>query len=440
MNKISVDTAINARWIVPVVPRQRVLENCALLIREGRILDIVPQSGIGEKYAIGETFNLPHHALIPGLINCHGHAAMSLLRGYADDKPLKVWLEQHIWPTEARWVSEEFVSVGSELAIAEMLLSGTTCFSDMYFFPEVCARAAQKSGIRAQLVFPILDFPTAWASGPDEYLDKGLKLHDQYRDSDLIRIGFGPHAPYTVSDGPLQRVATLSEELQAPVQIHLHETAQEVQDALKNSGRRPSQRLFELGLMSPLTQCVHVTQVDSQDVDIFENSGAHLIHCPDSNMKLASGTCPVNRFLQAGINVALGTDGAASNNDLDMFSEMQHAALLAKLDSGDASALDSATALEMATINGAKALGIDDCTGSLEKGKYADICAVDMSQLRFQPLYQLVSQLVYTNVGDALRYVWVAGRLLVKDRELQTLSSDNIAEAARVWQEKIQGE
>ena len=434
---LSIDLLIKARWIIPVVPENRVLENCALAIHEGKILAIIPTDGAEQRYNAREIVDLGSHALIPGLVNAHGHAAMSLLRGYADDHPLHTWLNDHIWPAEGRWVGEDFVRDGTELAIAEMIKTGTTCFADMYFYPEQAAQACLDTRIRCQLAFPILDFPTAWGLGPDEYLNKGLSLHDSFRSNHLINIAFGPHAPYTVSNAPLQKIAVLAHEMDMPIHIHLHETAQEVADSIKQYGCRPSQRLMDLGLLSPLTQTVHMTQIDDSDINLLQASGAHVVHCPESNLKLASGFCPVDRLLKAGINVAIGTDGAASNNDLDLFSEIKTAALLAKAVAGDAAALGAHSALRMATLNGARALGLDEYIGSLEIGKAADITAIDLGELAMQPVYNPASQLVYTHSGQAVTHVWVEGKYLLKNRELQTLNEREILGKANWWRKQI---
>lgn len=432
-----IDLIIKARWIIPVIPENRILENCALAIHEGKILAIIPADGAEQRYSAKETVNLGSHVVIPGLVNAHGHAAMSLLRGYADDHPLHTWLNDHIWPAEGRWVSEEFVRDGTELAIAEMIKTGTTCFADMYFYPEQAAQACLEARIRSQLAFPVLDFPTAWGLGPDEYLSKGLSLHDTFRSNHLITIAFGPHAPYTVANAPLQKIAVLAHEMDMPIHIHLHETAQEVSDSLQQYGCRPSQRLMDLGLLSPLTQTVHMTQIDDSDISLLQTSGAHVIHCPESNLKLASGFCPVDRLLKAGINVAIGTDGAASNNDLDLFSEVKTAALLAKAVAGDATALSAHTALRMATLNGAIALGLDEQIGSLEIGKAADITAIDLGELAMQPVYNPASQLVYTHSGQAVTDVWVEGKCLLKNRTLQTLNEREILGKANWWRKQI---
>lgn len=426
----NVDLLISSRWMIPVVPFDQVLEDCAVAIDKGRIVAVIPRAEASKRFSARETIDLPKHILIPGLINSHGHAGMTLLRGFANDQPLERWLDEHIWPAEGRWVDADFVHDGSQLAMAEMIRSGTTCFADMYFFPDQVAKAAQKAGMRAQIASPVLDFPTAWARNPDEYISKALTVHDDFRTSDLITVGFGPHAPYTVSDEPLQRIAMLAEELEAPIQIHLHETAFEVTQALEQSGKRPIQRLQDLGLLSPLAQCVHMTQVEAVDIELLIQSGAHVVHCPESNLKLASGFCPVDRLLKAGVNVALGTDGAASNNDLDLLGEMRTAALLAKGVANNATALNAHEALRMATINGAKALGQEQQIGSLEAGKAADITAIRVDSLEATPLFDPVSHIVYTNCSRDVSDVWVKGKALLRERRLKTLNEEEIRQKA----------
>ncbi len=432
-----VDTLIHARWIIPVVPYKSVLNHCSVAVHQGQILAILPTEEAKRRFSSPDTHELNDHVVIPGLINAHNHTAMTLLRGYADDTPLKTWLEEHIWPAEGQWVDAEFVTDGTKLAAAEMIRSGTTTFSDMYFFPEETAKVALDAGLRCQLAFPILDFPTVWGQGPDDYIHKGLALHDDYRSHPSINVVFGPHAPYTVSDEPLQRIATLAEEMQCPIQIHLHETEQEVTDAVNQSGERPIQRLNRLGLLSPLTQCVHMTELNSDDIELLSASGAHVVHCPESNMKLASGFCPVKELQDAGVNVALGTDGAASNNDQDLLGEMKTAALVAKAVSGDASAVDAHNALRMATLSGAKALGLDSDIGSLETGKQADITAIALDQLEQAPLYNPASALSYNNVSQQVSHVWCNGRALLLERQLQTLDAERIRDKAIQWQQRI---
>lgn len=430
------DTLIHPDYIVPVIPHGVVLENHSIAITGNRITALLPRAE-ADNINAAEVVDLPGHALLPGLINGHGHAAMSLLRGYADDQPLMPWLEQHIWPAEAANVSAEFVRDGVELAIAEMLRSGTTTFSDMYFFPNVCAETAQRTGMRCQITFPVFDFPTVWARDADEYISKGLALRDDVKHSELVTVGFGPHATYTVSEPNLVKVATLAAELDVAVHIHLHETRGEVLLAAEQNGERPLESLHRLGLLGPRTQCVHMTELTDQDIALLAATGAHVVHCPQSNMKLASGTCPVGRLLESGVNVALGTDSAASNNDLNLFGEMHAAALLAKLHSGDAAALPAATALAMATINGAKALGLDDQTGSLETGKLADMIAVDLEQPETQPLYNPISQLVYACNGSQVSHSWIGGVQVMEQRKLSHIDLDTLAARTRAWRDRI---
>lgn len=433
-----IDLLIHASWIVTCDDDLTVLEDHSVAVASGRIVDILPASSSRTLYSANQELNLTGHVLMPGLVNAHGHAAMSLLRGAADDLPLHSWLQDYIWPMEGRWVDETFVYHGTQLAIAEMLLSGTTCFADMYFFPNAAARAAIESGMRAQLACPVIDFPTAWATDADDYIGKATALHDQFRGHPLVSIAFGAHAPYTVSDAPLLKIATFAEELDIPIHMHVHETAQEVTDAVAASGRRPLQRLAELGLISPRMVCVHATQLNDEERATLSACGASVVHCPESNLKLASGFCEVAKLQKAGVNVALGTDGAASNNDLDMFSEMRTAALLAKAVSGDASALPAAQALQMATLNGARALGLDENIGSLQIGKYADMIAINMNSLNTLPLYNPASQLVYSTSSRQVTHVWVGGRQLVDNGYLTSIDTDALREAITQWQSRIQ--
>jgi 5-methylthioadenosine/S-adenosylhomocysteine deaminase len=433
----TVDTLIHSRWIAPVEPDTVVYEYHSVAIREGRILDILPADEARSRYSAAVEHELDRHLLIPGLVNAHTHAAMSLLRGLADDLPLHDWLNNHIWPAESRWVSEEFVHDGTQLAMAEMLRSGTTCFNDMYFFPDVTARAAAHCGMRASVGLIVLDFPTVWANDADEYISRGLAVHDQFRGDPLIKTMFAPHAPYTVSDKPLEYIRVLADELDIGVHMHVHETAEEVERALELTGKRPLTRLQELELVSPALLAVHMTQLSGEEISELAASGGHVVHCPESNLKLASGFCPVQSLVTAGINVALGTDSAASNNDLDMLGEMRTAALLGKAVSGDASALPAHTILRMATLNGANALGIGAETGSLETGKWADITAVHLDSIETRPLYDPVSQLVYASGRDQVTDVWVAGQHLLKEHCLTTLDSNEILARTRDWQARI---
>ncbi len=437
MQPIKIDLLINSRWIIPVVPENRVFEHCALAIDKQKIVGIYPQAEAKTKFDPVSVVDLADHILMPGLVNAHGHAAMSLLRGYADDLPLQPWLEEHIWPVEARVLSAEFVADGTNLAMAEMIKTGTTCFADMYFFADAVAEQVQRSGMRSQIGFTVFDFPTAGGKDSDDYIHKGLKLRDTYKGDGLIKIACAPHAPYTVGDDTMRRIATYANELEMAVHIHCHETAQEVADSLKLYGCRPLQRLDDLGVLLPQTQLVHMTQIDDEDIRLIQDNNCHVVHCPESNLKLASGFCPVGKLIDAGINVAIGTDGAASNNDLDLFGELKTAALLAKAVANDASVLDAHAALRMATINGAKALGWDDQIGSLEAGKSADMIAVEISSLSQKPLYNPASQLVYCNAGSQVTHSWVAGKALLRERSLVTLDEENLIRRADAWRNQI---
>lgn len=434
----TVDTIINAKWVIPVEPASLCLNDYSIVIQQGRILDMLPQQECAAQYQCDNQVHLPTHALIPGFVNAHTHAAMSLFRGMADDLPLMQWLQEHIWPAEGTWVNAEFVHSGTSLALAEMLRGGTTCINDMYFFPDIAAEVASNLGMRASISLIVLGFPTVWAKDAAEYIHKGLEIHDRFRHHPLISTCFGPHAPYTVDDVALQEVATLAEELDIPIQMHIHETATEVQDARQSSGMTPIHRLKQLDLISPRLMAVHMTSVEKEDMQAIAEGGAHIVHCPQSNLKLASGFCQVQDWMEKGVNVCLGTDGAASNNDLDMLAEMQSAALLAKVVSKNASALAAADALRMATLNGAKAMGLDQHIGSLEVGKAADITAIDLNHLATTPVYDPISQIVYAAGRDQVSDVWVAGKHLLKDRQLTQVDQAEIIANAQAWADKIQ--
>ncbi len=434
---IEVDLLIQAKWIIPVLPQGVILEDHCLAIQANKIAAICPAQEAEAVIHATETLILENHALIPGLINAHGHSPMSLFRGIADDIPLSEWLEQSIWPLEAKFVSEKFVRHGANLAIAEMIRSGTTCFADMYFYPDQVAKSALEATMRVQLASPILDFPTTWAQDADEYISNATKLHDDYRHSELIHLAFGPHAPYTVSDTPLLKLSTLAEEMDIPIHMHVHETAKEVSDALDSHGCTPVQRLKQLGLLCPRLVCVHATVLSDADIESLAEAGCHIVHCPESNLKLASGFCEVSKLSKAGINIALGTDGCASNNDLDMISEMRTAALLAKTVANDASALPAQQALEMATINSARALGLDESIGSLETGKFADLTAVNLNSINSMPVYNPVSQLVYATQAAQVSHVWCAGQLLLQDGEFTKLDVQKVKSDTAQWQKKL---
>ena len=435
----SVDTLVEAGWIIPVEPDEAVLENHVIALRDGRIVAILPQAEAQRRYQVENRIALPAHAIIPGLINAHTHAAMSLFRGLADDLPLTRWLNDHIWPAEQQWVSDTFVREGTRLAVAEMIRGGTTCFNDMYFYPEETARVASEAGMRVVVGLIVLDFPSVWASSADEYITKGTEVHDQFLNDPLVSTAFAPHAPYTVSDEPLERVRTYADELDIPVHMHVHETADEVAESVAKTGERPLARLERLGLLSNRLLAVHLTQLEEPEFAKLAAMGVHAVHCPESNLKLASGFCPVAALARAGVNVCIGTDGAASNNDLGMLAETRTAALLAKGVSGDASAVPAHAALRMATLNGAAALGLDGEIGSIEPGKAADLVAVDLSQLETQPAHHPISQVVYSAGRHQVTDVWINGHRVLKGRQLMTLDAQRILSESRRWAERLAG-
>ncbi|MGI9263848.1 MAG: TRZ/ATZ family hydrolase, partial [Gammaproteobacteria bacterium] len=423
-----VDTLINAGWVIPVEPDCQARSGWSVAVHNGRIADLGPTADVKSRCTAAEVIDRPNHAVVPGFVNAHTHAGMSLMRGIADDLPLMDWLKGHIWPAEQKWVSPDFVADGTELAIAEMLASGTTCFADMYFFPDVVARTAARLGMRACPGLIAVEFASAWAQDAAEYLSKGLAVRDEYKSHPLITTVFAPHAPYTLSDKSLLRIRRLSDELEIPVQIHLHETGDEIAHSLKDHRQRPIARLDELGLLNPLLLAVHMTQLEDREIELAASKGINVVHCPESNMKLASGACPVTRLIESGINVALGTDGAASNNDLNMIGEMKTAALLTKHETGSAAVLTARDVLRMATINGAKALGLAAETGSLVVGKWADITCLDLRQIQTQPVFDPVAQIVYSAGRDQVTDVWVAGRQLLAGGTLTRVDESDLLE------------
>ena len=433
----NIDTLIEARWVIPVRPAGIVLEDHAVAIAGGRILAVLPVAEARARYAARETVILGEHALIPGLINLHTHAAMTLMRGYGDDLPLMTWLKDRIWPAEARHVSAEFVRAGTLLAAAEMLRGGVTCANDMYFFPEAAADAYTTTGMRAALGLIAIEFPTAYASDPDDYLAKGLALRDARRHDPLLSFCLAPHAPYTVADRTFEKIARFAEELGLPVHIHLHETAEEVATSLAAHGLRPLARLARLGLLGPQTIAVHAVHLDDADIALLARHGASVAHCPASNLKLASGFAPVARLLEAGVNVGIGTDGAASNNRLDMFAEMRLAALLAKGVAARADAVPAAKALAIATQDAARALGLEIAIGSIEPGKYADLAAVNFARLELQPVFDPLSHLVYAAERTDVSDVWVAGRRVVHEQQLVGRVAGELESTARLWQNRL---
>lgn len=432
------DIALLPEWIVPVHPRGEVLTHHALVLHGERISAVLPKEQLADTFPGVETLALPGQVLLPGLINAHAHSAMSLLRGLADDLPLMRWLEDHIWPAEQASVGEEFVRVGTELAIAEMLLGGTTCFNDNYFYPDVAAATAVRAGMRAVVGLPLISVPTAWATTEDEYFSRGLAVHQNLKGHSLVSTAFAPHAPYTVSDDAFRRIRELAEELDIPVHLHLLETAGEIDSSHQQYRCGPIDRLENLGLFNDRLLAVHMTQLNDRDMDRVARAGVHVLHCPASNLKLASGICPVAGLVERGVNVCIGTDGAASNNTLDMFAEMRLAALLAKGYSGNPEAVPAEQALAMATINGARALGLEEQIGTLEAGKQADLISVSLDRIETLPVHHVVSHLVYACGRHQVANVWVAGRQLIRDGQPLNLNLERIKSETAVWQHRLQ--
>lgn len=437
-NAIAIDTLITARWVIPIEPANTVLYDHSIAIDGGRIVAVLPTSEARQQFVADNYHQLTDHALMPGLVNLHTHAAMTLLRGYADDLPLMEWLKGHIWPAEARHISSEFVRDGARLACAEMLKGGTTCFNDMYFFPEAVAEAVVDTGMRAAMGMVVIEFPTAYATDPDDYLEKGCVMRDRWQHEPLLSFTLAPHAPYTVSDSTFLKINTLANQLDLPIHIHLHETADEITQSLTQYQQRPLARLHELGLTGPNLIAVHAVHMNADEIALLAHHGCHIAHCPASNLKLASGFAPITAMSERGLNIGIGTDGTASNNKLDMFSEMRLAALLAKGVSLDAGVIPAHTALQMATLNGARALGLDDKIGSLVAGKCADLIAVDLAQINTLPTFDPISNLVYSAGREQVSHVWINGKLLVDNHQYTRLDERTLKMTAKVWQNRIQ--
>lgn len=433
---IEIDLLIEARWIIPVEPSGVVLEHHAVAVDKGRIVALLPSDEARQRYAARSRRSLGEHVLIPGLVNLHSHAAMNLLRGYADDQSLMRWLTEHIWPAEQRHVSHEFVRDGTLLACSEMLSGGITCFSDMYFFPDAAAEAALEVGIRAALGIVTIESPSAWAADADQYLSKGLAVRDQFRSHPLIHFTLAPHAPYTVSDATFERVRMLAEQLELPVHMHIHETRDEIEQGIQQHGVRPIERLRRLGMIGPGLVAVHAVHLDTDEIALIAQEGASVAHCPTSNMKLASGAAPISALHAAGVTIGLGTDGAASNNRLDLFQEMRITGLLGKLTSGDASALPAEQLLHMATLGGARALGLDHEIGSILPGKSADLCAIELDSPETQPCYSPASHIVYAAGREHVSDVWVAGESRVESGVLLQMHNMSLKARARLWQNR----
>lgn len=434
---MDVDTLLHCRWVVPVVPRGAVLDDHAVAIADGRIVDVLPAAAASERYRAREVAHLATHALIPGFVNVHTHAAMTLLRGVGDDLPLMRWLTERIWPVEMALVSPDFVYDGSRLAALEMLRSGTTCVSDMYFYPEASVRAFRSLGMRVVAGIIAIEVPTAYAADAEDYLRKGLAARDDFRSDPMVSFTLAPHAPYTVSDATLRRISMLADELDLPIHTHVHETDDEIRQSLAQHGCRPLARLAQVGLVSERLIAVHAVHLEPAEIGLLAERGASIAHCPASNLKLGSGIAPIAQAVKAGVNIAIGTDGAASNNRVDMLAELRLAALLAKGAAGDASALPAPAVLEAATLAGARALGLHGQIGSIEVGKQADLVAFDLAHPETQPLYDVISHLVYAAGREQVSDVWVAGDRVVTARQpIHASTPNDIIAAVGAWQNR----
>ena len=428
---------ISARWVIPVEPAATILENHAVVLAGARIIAILPTTVARQQFANVRETRLDSHVLIPGLINLHTHSAMTLMRGLADDTPLMTWLENHIWPVETKYLSEAFVFDGTELACAEMIRSGTTCFADMYFYHDVAARAARKAGMRAAIGGAIVEFPTPYAADAETYIARCLAPRDEIASDGCLKLMLAPHAPYTVSDDTFRRILTIAQEADFPIAMHIHETRDEIVQGEQSHGMRPIARLEKLGLLGPGLISVHSVHLTPIEIDTYARAGVHVAHCPVSNLKLASGIAPIKALLDAGINVGVGTDGAASNNRLDMLAEARIASLLQKGVSGDAAALPAYQTLEMCTLNAAKALGWQDEIGSLKPGKAADITAIELSSIETQPVFNAESHLFHAAGREHVSHVWVNGELLLDNRTLTRMDTGELLAKASVWQARF---
>jgi len=434
------DTLIAPRWCVPVEPSGVVLSDHAVIVTDGRIADLLPYSQALEKYQPSVLVRRPDHVLIPGLVNTHTHAAMTLLRGLGDDLPLESWLRAAVWPVEQRWVSAEMVRDGTELAIAEMIQAGVTCFSDQYFFPEIVAETAVDLSMRAMIGTPVVEIATSWARNAEECLRKGSDLvHDPYVEHPLISSCYAPHSMDALSNESFTELRVRADQLDVPVQIHLHETEAEIEKSSRTSGKRPFERLDSLGLVNASLLAVHAVHLTESEVARFAETGVSIAHCPRSNLKLASGIAPISQYRAAGVNVSLGTDGAASNNVLDVLAEIRLAALLAKAQSNDAAAVTAADALRMGTLDGARALGLSHSIGSVEAGKWADLACVDLGHLNSQPVYDVISQVVFTANANQVSDVWVAGKHQLEEGELIAINTDEVLQRSIEWSDRIAG-
>jgi 5-methylthioadenosine/S-adenosylhomocysteine deaminase len=432
-----VDTLVCARWVLPVEPDGTVLENHAVAVHAGRIVAVLPVDAARARFAPAELVLRPHHALLPGLVNAHTHAAMTLLRGRAENLPQAEWSRDVIAPIEQRWVDPEYVRDGTELAIAEMVRGGVTCFGDMQLWPEVVARTSADLHMRVSIGLVVEQAASRWAGDPDEYIEKGMALRDDYRGDPLVATHFALGPAHELDDTTLLRVRRLADELEIPTALPVHESASEVDASIARHGARPLDRLARLGMATPLLVAVHGAQLVPADIDTLANAGAAVVHCPEANLKLGSGVCPAAELLGRGVRVALGTDAPASNNDLDVLSEMRTAGLLAAGVGARPGALVASDLLRMATLEGARALGLGESTGSLLAGKWADMCCVDLLTPGSWPVHDAATTLVYACSSRQVTDTWVAGRQVLAAGSLRYIDEAALFERAETWRLRI---
>ncbi|HKQ52744.1 MAG TPA: amidohydrolase, partial [Pyrinomonadaceae bacterium] len=432
------DLIISGGTVVTMDASRRVLEDGAVAVKGGRIVAVGPRAEVEAKYSSArERVDARGKVVIPGLINGHTHVPMTLFRGLADDLDLNEWLTKYIFPAEAKNVSEEFVRVGARLGLAEMIRGGTTTYCDMYYFEDAIADETAKAGVRGVLGETVIDFPVAdnktWAAAM-AYTDKFLT---KWKGHALVTAAVAPHAPYTVSEEHLKEVRALSDKHNSPIVTHVSETRKEVEDLTKSKGASPVDYLARIGFLNDRVVAAHVVHPSDEEIGVLKRLGVGVVHNPQSNMKLASGVMPVPRMLADDLNLGLGTDGAASNNDLNMWEEIDTTAKLHKVFTMDPKVVTAQQAFEMATIRGARALHLEREIGSIEEGKRADLVVVDLDDLNQTPLYNIYSQLVYATKADDVRTVVVEGRVIMRDRRLLTLDEKDIKARARVFRERI---
>ena len=428
------DFIIDARWVIPVDPPRQVLEKHAVAVKDGDILEIGPSTAIDARYPAATHIPLAEHVLIPGLVNLHTQAALSLMRGIGDERPSMETLRTPIRPLEMQTVSHAFVRDGTLLACAEMLRGGVTCFNDAYFFSEAAAEAAVEAGMRASIGMLVMETPSPYAADARDYLAKGLAMRDAFRDEPSLSFCMAPHG---ASNPTLERIGTYAAELDVPVHVRLHESREEIRESLAVHDARPLERMHRVGLLGPALTAVHGVHFELTEIDALARHSCSVAHCPSSDLRLGRGIAPVSEMFARGVNVGLGTASAASNPRLDVLGEMRIAALLATGAHGDAAAVPAHAALHMGTLGGATALCLQRRIGSLTPGKHADMTAIRMSDLELTPMYDVLNHLVYAAGREHVTHVWVGGELRVENGALTGLDTHELALKAAHWRDRI---